>query len=111
AGALSLRVQGRESVCNYPTPSPKMRHGFRTAVFAVCLALGCRTANASTLTVAAGGDVQAALDRAQPGDTVLLEAGATFVGRFTLPVKQGSAYITVRSSAPDSSLPGDGVRM
>ena len=28
-----------------------MRNRFRTAVLAVCLALGCRTANASTLTV------------------------------------------------------------
>src|SRR5438046_8619439 len=88
-----------------------MRNGFRTAVLAVCLALGCRTANASTLTVAAGGDLQAALDRAQPGDTILLEAGATFAGPFTLPAKTGSAYITLRSSAPDDHLPAEGVRM
>src|SRR5712664_1967677 len=88
-----------------------MRNGFRTAVLAVSLALGSGAANASTLTVAAGGDLQAALDRAQPGDTILLEAGATFVGNFTLPVKTGTAYVTLRSSALDSGLPGDAVRM
>ncbi|HEV3467907.1 MAG TPA: hypothetical protein VG148_01190, partial [Pyrinomonadaceae bacterium] len=53
---------------------------------------------AKTITVRAGGDLQAALDRAQPGDEVVLEAGASFVGNFTLPAKAGAAFITVRSS-------------
>src|SRR5919106_5454897 len=30
-----------------------------------------------TINVAAGGDVQAAIDRAQPGDVIMLQAGAT----------------------------------
>jgi hypothetical protein len=66
-----------------------------------------------TITVPAGGNLQAALDAAAPGDTILLEAGATFTGNFVLPAKDpaATAYITVRSSAPDSSLPASGVRM
>src|SRR5262249_26095058 len=35
------------------------------------------------------------------GDTLVLAAGATFAGPFTLPAKQGGGWITVRSSALD----------
>src|SRR4029079_11187614 len=34
-----------------------------------------------------------------------------FTGNFTLPAKGGSSYITIRSSAPDSSLPAAGQRI
>ncbi len=63
--------------------------------------------------VKAGGNVQSALNAAKPGDTILLQAGATFVGNFVLPEKApaGDAVITIRSSAPDSQLPGPGARM
>jgi hypothetical protein len=80
-------------------------------VLAAALALHVAAAHAATLTVPSGGDLQAALDLAQPGDTILLEAGATFAGNFTLPVKSGNAYITLRSSAADSALPGEGQRI
>jgi hypothetical protein len=65
----------------------------------------------STIEVRAGDDLQRALDRAQPGDTVVLEAGATFVGNFVLPVKGGASYITVRSSDSDNLLPLPGHRI
>jgi hypothetical protein len=61
--------------------------------------------------VPAGADLQAAIDAAQPGDVLALEAGATFVGNFTLPAKSGSDWIVIRSSAPDSSLPPPGARI
>jgi len=73
--------------------------------------LCARIASAATLTVNAGGNLQAALNAANPGDTILLQAGATFVGNFTLPAKNGTSYITLRSSAPDSSLPAAGQRI
>lgn len=60
--------------------------------------------------VKAGGDFQAALHAARPGDTIILEAGAKFTGPFTLPAKPATNnkeadWITIRTSAPDSSLP------
>jgi hypothetical protein len=64
-----------------------------------------------TISVAAGGDFQAALNAAQPGDVIILEAGATFTGPFTLPVITGTGWIVVRTSAPDSSLPAAGTRV
>jgi hypothetical protein len=65
----------------------------------------------TTFNVVAGGDLQAALNAAKPGDTILLEAGATFVGNFVLPAKIGDAFITIRSSAPDASLPAGNERV
>jgi hypothetical protein len=66
-----------------------------------------------TITVKAKDNLQSALDEAKPGDTILLQAGATFVGNFVLPAKasSGAAVVTIRSSAADSKLPGAGVRM
>lgn len=74
------------------------------------LVLAAQPAKAATIHLHAGGDLQAALNAAQPGDTILLEGGATFTGNFVLPVKSGSEMITV-STAPDAQLPGTGVRI
>ena len=57
-----------------------------------------------TLQVPAGGNLQAALDSAAPGDVIELPAGATFIGNFVLPLKNGTASITIRS-APSDDLP------
>jgi PKD repeat protein len=66
---------------------------------------------AATIFVPAGGDLQQALNDAQPGDTILLEEDAEFVGNFVLPMKAGDAWITLRSAAPDTVLPAFGVRI
>src|SRR5215510_4762983 len=58
-----------------------------------------------TIAVPAGGDFQAAINQAQPGDVITLRAGATYTGNFTLPTKSGSGWIVIRSSAPDGELP------
>jgi len=67
----------------------------------------------SLITVKAGGDLQAALDNASCADTIELEAGATFIGQFTLPAKNcdDQHWITVRTSTSDASLPPEGTRM
>jgi hypothetical protein len=67
----------------------------------------------STITVNSGGDFQAALDKAKPGDTIVLQAGALFTGNFVLPAKTSSAttYITITTSAAASALPGANVRI
>lgn len=49
-------------------------------------------------TVNSGGDVQAALNAAVPGDVIVLEAAAVFSGNFTLPNKTGSGDIYVVAS-------------
>lgn len=64
-----------------------------------------------TTTVASGADLQAAINNAVPGDTLLLEAGATFTGNFVLPKKTGDDFIVIRSAAPNASLPGEGTRI
>ena len=62
------------------------------------------------LSVPAGGDLQGALDSAQPGDAIVLQAGGTYTGNFTLPAKSGSGWIHVQTSAL-SSLPAPGTRV
>jgi len=84
---------------------------FAVALCACVLLSLAGRASAATITVNAGGDLQAAINAAQPGDTILLQAGAVFTGNYTLPVKNGTSYITIRSSAPDSSLPPSGTRI
>src|SRR4029077_4399989 len=52
-----------------------------------------------TWPVNAGGNLQAALDNAKLGDTIVLQAGATFTGPFKLPNKTaGSGWIYVVSN-------------
>ncbi len=62
--------------------------------------------------VAAGADLQAVLNAVQCGDTISLQAGATFTGNFYLPARacDDRHWITIRTSAPNSSLPPEGTR-
>ena len=65
------------------------------------------TLTGATIFVNSGGDLQAAIDAADLGDEIVLEAGANFTGTFTLPDKgAGSDWIIIRSSAVDSMPPG-----
>jgi len=64
----------------------------------------------NTIVVNAGGDLQTAINNAVPGDTIVLQAGATFTGPFTLTNKAGSGWIYVQSSAY-ASLPPPGTRV
>ena len=66
----------------------------------------------SVITVNAGGDLQSALNNAHCGDTIHLQAGATFTGRFIVPAKNcdNNHWIIIRTSSPDSALPAEGQR-
>ena len=59
-----------------------------------------------------GGDLKSALNSIQCGETLQLQAGATFSGQFTLPAKGCDAnhWIIIRTSSPDSALPAEGHR-
>ncbi len=63
----------------------------------VALALS-QDVRAATIVVPAGGDLNAAINASQLGDTIVLQAGATYNGLFTLPNKSGSGYLTIQSS-------------
>src|ERR1700692_54451 len=66
---------------------------------------------ARMINVAAGGNFQTALDKAQLGDTIVLQAGATYTGPFTLPNKTaGTGWIYVISNTY-ASLPAPGKRV
>lgn len=69
------------------------------------------TPTGSVIPVSADGDFQDALDLAEPGDVIVLEAGATFLGTFHLPAKSGAGWIIVRTSTPDRLLPRPGHRI
>ena len=62
------------------------------------------------IVVKAGDDLQRAINNAQPGDIVEVEAGAVFKGPITLPFKSGDNYITIQSSRV-AELPAAGVRV
>jgi PKD domain len=89
----------------------------------VCLSFVCASmllsgmAEAGNRTVCASGcqytGLQAAIDAAVPGDTILLRAGQTFVGNYILRNKNTTStqFITIRSDAPDAYLPASTVRL
>ena len=82
----------------------------RSGFFCALSALAVMPAGAASLLVSAGGDLQGALNQAQGGDTIILAAGAAFVGNFTLPANNTHRWITIQSSAM-SSLPAAGKRV
>lgn len=63
--------------------------------------------------VKSGDDLRAILKQANCGDTIRLQAGATFTGGYTLPAKNcaDGSWIIIRTSAPDASLPPEGTRI
>ena len=67
----------------------------------------------SVINVKAGGDFQSALNNAQCGQTIQLQAGASFDGTFSLPAKgcNSQNWIIIRTSSPDSALPAEGQRL
>jgi hypothetical protein len=82
-------------------------------LYTVASSLADTPAPGGTISVPAGGNLQAALDSANCGDTIALQAGATYAGVFTFPAKNCDEqhWIIVRTSAPDSALPPEGQRL
>jgi hypothetical protein len=66
-----------------------------------------------THVVKSGDSLQAALNAAKCGDTIQLQAGATFTGQFVFPAKNcdDAHWIIVRTSTPNSALPAEGKRL
>lgn len=64
----------------------------------------------TTYRVNAGDNLQAALDAAQPGDIIELQAGATFTGNYVLHPKTGNGWVYITSSQL-AQLPPEGTRV
>lgn len=64
----------------------------------VCIDTTMPKVTGKSIAVAPGGDFQSALNTAQPGDEIVLAAGATYSGNFTLPNKAGTGWIVIRTS-------------
>ncbi len=75
--------------------------------------LGDTPATGQTRPVSASDDLQQAINHAQCGDTLKLEAGATFRGSFRFPAKpcDDAHWIIVRSAASDDTLPPEETRI
>lgn len=71
----------------------------------------CYPATANTITVCASGcdylngQLQTAINNAQPGTTILLQPGHTYPAAITLPAKTGDGWIVIRTNVPDAQLP------
>jgi hypothetical protein len=79
----------------------------------VASALADTPAPGSIIPVNSGGDLQGALNSANCGDTISLQAGATFSGKFEVPAKNcdNGHWIIIRTNSPDSALPAEGQRL
>jgi len=66
-------------------------------------------ATPQVIDVPAGGNLQQALNAVQPGGTIRLARGATYVGNFILPAKNGTQYILITTA--NATLPAPGVRI
>ncbi len=76
-------------------------------------ALADTPAPGKNIAVKAGGNLQEALNKAACGDTIQLEAGATFQGMLRLPAKpcDDAHWIVIRTNSADSDLPPEGTRI
>ena len=83
-----------------------------TNAFVTCV-IAATASEAATIALPAGGNLQSAINSAQPGDVITLPAGATYVGNFILPAKTNpnGLNITIRSAAAPSTLPAPGQRI
>ena len=82
------------------------------ALLAICAVslFAPASADTETINVPAGSSLQDAINRARPGDVLVLAQGATYEGNFVLPARSGDQYITIRTASADD-LPRPGQRV
>jgi hypothetical protein len=111
AGTQRLRIQNREdgfvidqivlSSATYLRKSPGLLKNDQTWV-------QDSLQRSPIIQVPAGADLQAALNGARSGDTLVLESGARYVANIDLPPNDGPEYITITS---DANVPPPGTRV
>jgi hypothetical protein len=79
----------------------------------IATAMSDTPAPGGVVNVNSGGNLQSALNSVQCGQTIQLQAGATFSGPFTIPAKNcnNQNWIIIRTSASDNQLPAEGQRV
>ena len=120
AGALSIAACGGDagtqpvddSIKPDTTIAPASGPAELPRAFINSSAPSAPAAGGVVISVTAGGNLQAALNAAQPGDVIELASGATFTGNFTLPNKNttSAGWIVIRP-ANFVGLPAEGRRM
>src|SRR5438128_10913167 len=76
-----------------------LRYAFIASILACAAVATAFRVSAATITVPPGGDLQGAINAAQPGDSIILQAVATYIGACGLPDKQGNSYFTMQTSS------------
>ncbi len=76
-------------------------------------AIADTSAPGKTVLVKTSEELRVALDKAACGDTIRLQAEATFAGAFRVPAKNcdDAHWIVLRTSEADSELPSEGIRI
>src|SRR5262249_28082985 len=98
-------VQSVSADFTFTTPSPSTPHLPQTFLDTTYV-----PNSGPVVHVTAGDDLQDVLDAAVPGETIVLDASATFTGDFILRNKPGNQWIYIVSSAL-ASLPAPGTRV
>jgi hypothetical protein len=81
----------------------------RVSLCSTILLLAALPAAADVIRVPAGGNLQAAFDSAASGDTIVLQAGATYSGNFSLRARPMTAPLVIRTEQPAGvTFPGRG---
>jgi hypothetical protein len=113
-GVAAGKGRGRRAQAGRPVRTSFLVQAFiLVGLGALALAFGQAAAAFQTaeqvIDVPAGGSLQQALNAIQPGGTIRLAAGATYVGNFSLPAKGGTSFITITTR--DAALPPAGTRI
>jgi len=114
--ALTVQLAGRDKLAPDHAPTSggaKFDGPAELPRVYVKSAMSDTPAPGKTLVVKTTGDLQQALEAAKCGDTVQLQPGTTFTGKFTLPAKScdDSHWIIIRTGAPDNALPQEHTRI
>jgi hypothetical protein len=109
-GTQTLRIQNREDGFVIDEVVLSSTTYFRTSPGALKndVRMLATASSSGIIRVPAGANLQTALNGAKPGDTLMLAAGARYVGNIDLPPNDGPEYITITS---DANVPAAGTRV
>ena len=111
--SASVTITATTAACTTSLPPPSPGFDGSAELPRVFMDTTVPTQTGKVTTVVAGGDLQSALNSANCGDTIELQAGAVFTGNYSLPAKSctDTSWIMIRTATPDSALPAPGSRI